>query len=184
MYWNFSDMFVYLCIIIKLFLWIFRVFMEFLWQLKSSFSVPYSSLPGSGDRPDRSTDVHKTCTLASHLGRSTERSTDCKYPTLGWGRSTVRLGRSTEPSTGQRAICSLDWHGRPGSRPRLQRSNFWPLAVDRAGRPPAARAEKQPQRLVFPWGYLYPIERCFWLRFEEPKIQSFPSVLFKFSKVF
>ena len=60
-------------------------------------------------RPVRSTDVHKTCTLASHLGQSTEWSTDCKYPTLGWGRSTdrstVRLG------TVDRAV------GRPGGRP-------------------------------------------------------------------
>ena len=40
----------------------------------------------------RSTDVHKDVHAASHLGRSTERSTDCKCPTLGWGRST---GQST-----------------------------------------------------------------------------------------
>ena len=43
-------------------------------------------------RPARSINVHRTCTKASHLGRSTARSTTESTPLSGRGRST---GRST-----------------------------------------------------------------------------------------
>jgi len=36
----------------ELFLWIFRDFMGFIWQLKTQVLNPDFSLPGSGGRPD------------------------------------------------------------------------------------------------------------------------------------
>ena len=61
----------------------------------------------------------RMCTLTCHLGRSTARSTDCKYPTLGWGRSTgrstVRLGTVDRAVDRPESNCSLA--GRPLGRP-------------------------------------------------------------------
>ena len=79
-----------------------------------------------------------------------------------------RPGRSTG-----RELCSLfqaavDWAGRP----KLQQSDFWPLAVDRAGRPTAVWAEKLPQQLVFVGVFIYPIWGLFWVRFLERKIPN------------
>ena len=85
-------------------------------------------------RPDRSTDVHEMCTRTSHVGRSTARSTDWKYPTLGYCRST---GRSTD------MLCPVDravdrrhngqkynrWAGRPVGRPE---GHFWPFKLPTA----------------------------------------------------
>ena len=72
----------------------------------------------------------KMCTLTSHLGRSTERSTDCKYPTHGWGRSTgrstVRLGTVDRPES----KCSLvlaRWTGRSTGRLNGQFFDRWPV---------------------------------------------------------
>ena len=162
----------------KLFLWNFRSFMGFYFKFKTQVSSP-ENLPtmlwrSTGPRVGRPT-CTKRARLASHLGRSTERSTDCKYPTLGWGRSTdrstVRRGRSTERSTGQRAFAL--WIGMVDRR--LQRSLFWPLAVDWAGRPPAAWADKSAQRLVSHGGLYKPhLYGIFSMIFRAKNFRSLP----------
>ena len=96
-------------------------FLEVLWDLLELFKTQFSDvdclLPGSGGRPVGRPTCTTLCTLAWYLSRST----GCKSPTLGWGRSTrrstVSKAWSAERSTSQRAIFSLDWHGRPGGRP-------------------------------------------------------------------
>ena len=74
-------------------------------------------------------DVHKNVHLAVSVGRSTERSTDWRQPTLG-------LPRSTRRSTGQRAVAL--WFrarstGRSTGRLNGQKFDRWPvdLPVDR-----------------------------------------------------
>ena len=70
-----------------------EVFMEFLEYFKTCFSDPKCSLPGSGGRPDRSTDVHNLV----HVGQA---------------QGTVdRVGRPA------RELCSLFLGGRSGGRP-------------------------------------------------------------------
>ena len=97
---------------IKLFLWNFRSFMGFfrifltLVFLSQNRTCQALAVDRAG-RPDPES-VDRTgrpmCTkrarLVCHLGRSTERSTDCKHPTLGLGRSTDRstVGKGGRPS--------------------------------------------------------------------------------------
>ena len=92
--------------------------------------------------------------MASHLGWSTERSTDCKCPTLGWGRSTERSTVSL--STIDRAVdrpesnCSLDLARSTGGL-NGQIFDRWP--VDRK----VIFNLSASQRAELLWGYKCPI---------------------------
>ena len=89
--------------------------------------------PESVDRTGRPT-CTRACTQASHLGRSTERSIDCKCPTLGWGRSTgrstVRLGPVDRVVDRPESNCSLvlAWSTeRSTGRLNGQKFDRWPV---------------------------------------------------------
>ena len=114
----YSDKFVYQCIILNLFLWIFRVFMGFYRIIKIKFSSPEIPVLASACRPDQSTELE--------VGRPT-RSNDVhkRARQFGWRagrptRSTARelmlsgKPRSTGPVDRQRALLSVPGHGRPG----------------------------------------------------------------------
>ena len=129
--------------------------------------------------------MHKDVHAGSHLGRSTKRSTDCKCPTLGWGRS---IGRSTVSlGTVDRAVdrpernCSLDLHGRPGGRPEGSTVIF--LTVGRStGRSFLTLSAVKGQNSY--GGYKYPIWSWFSLSFQERKIYILKVFYYKFQKSF
>ena len=158
-------------------MWIFRDFMGFNWIIKTKFPSPkLSALPGSGGRPGRRPDPEsvdrigrptctRSCTLTSHLGRSTERSTDCEYPTLEWGRSTgrstVRLGTVDRPESN----CSLELARSTG---RSTGSLFWPLA----GRPEGQSWPWQQPTASFFKGLFIPHLRPVFVKFLRAKISE------------
>ena len=109
--------------------------MKFLELFKTSFSVPKQNLPGSGGRPGRSTGPRvsrPTCTNLCMLARSTG-SVDQPESFALWiwavDRTVDRLLQTVKNMT-------------VGGRP--------------AGLPPAARTDKQSQRLVFDGGLFKP----------------------------
>ena len=140
--WFCASMFVYQSILVKLFLWIFYVFMGFyLSQIDKLFKsqktvfrlqlvdlLPYSRLTlKSVDRIGRPTctDVHAFVHWRD--GR----------PTRSTARELLLSGNPGRPyRSTNREFCSLFQFSvdRAVDR-RLQRSDFWPLAVDRPGRP-------------------------------------------------
>jgi len=117
--------------------------MGFYQRKNTEFFNPYKSpVLTSAGRPDRSTELG-----VGRVGRPV-RSTDMHRHARqsGWraGRPTPvdhrELLLSGKPwSTGtvdrQRALLSVPGHSHRAGRPRLQRSEIWPLAVDRAGQP-------------------------------------------------
>ena len=116
--------------------------------------------PIDRSRPDVHTNVHK----AISVGRSTERSTDWRQPTLG-------LFRSTGRSTGQRAVTLWFWArstGRSTGRFNGQFFDCWP--VDRPVDRKAILGLISCQRADSFRGYIYPIWGLFCVRFLERKI--------------
>ena len=132
------------CLYIKVLHWNYfcgflEILWDFIWKFNPSFSVPEMSdwltagrlgrsTVAVGGRPDRSTDVHKTCTQPSSGGRST--GTVDRQRALLSGKPPVDRAvdqaestalcfqtRSTERSTDQIAVALWIWHGRLGGRP-------------------------------------------------------------------
>ena len=132
--------------------------------------------PESVNRIGRPT-CTRMCTLTCHLARSTERSTDCKYPILGWGRSTVRLGTIDWAVDRPKSNCCLDWHGRPGGRPAGSTVNF--LTVGRS----TGRSTGRPI-----WAFSLPTGRfqvgALYTPFEVAFCQDFQEQNFSYSLVF
>ena len=113
--------------------------------------------PESVDRTGRPT-CTRSCTRTSHLGWSTERSTDCKYPTLGWGRSTGRLGTIDRAVDRPESKSSLElaWStGRLTDRLNGHLFDRWP--IDRPVNQKAILGLVSCQRLVFYGAYINPI---------------------------
>ena len=141
--------------------------------------------------------------LPVRLWRSTgpvdRRAQGCaRWPATWAGRSGGRSTASAPLSGGGGRPDGRPWvrRSRPSGRPAREQSALWigtvdrPVdhhaptvkkAVNRASRPPAARADKSAQRLVYLEAFIYPISWVFWLRFLERKISYFLSV---FSKSF
>ena len=134
--------------------------MGFLLSEKTYFQIPYlcrtvqtvSGFSGRPDRstgsevgrPDQSTDVHRRARLGALEDGRPGRSTASESFAL-WKY------RPTGPVDRQRDYSLLQWVGRPSrSTGGSKRSDFWPLAVDRAGRPVALT---EPQRLYFLTAY-------------------------------
>ena len=117
--------------------------------------------------------------MASHLSRST----DCKCPTLGWGRSTERstvsLGTVDRAIDRPESNCSLDLArstGRSTGRLNGQKFDRWP--VDR-------KAILGLVSCQFDWAYKYPNLWPVLKRFFKRKISYFLSVLtLVFQRVF
>ena len=125
------------------------------WRACLCTSIDRTGRPTSAtvDRSGRPT-CTRMCTLTCHLGRSTERSTNYKYPTLGWGRSTgrstVRLGTVDRAVAGQRAIAL--WIGTVDRAVDGHFFDRWP--VDRPVDRKANLGLVSCQRLVFQRAYL------------------------------
>ena len=126
--------------------------------------------PESVDQTGRPT-CTRSCMLTCYLGRSIERSTDCKYPTLKWGRSTgrstVRLGTVDRAVDQPESNCSpvlARSIGRSTGRLNGHFFDCWP--VDRK----ANLGLVSSQRANFYGAYLNPICELFWLRFSRRKI--------------
>ena len=115
--WNFYHMFVYQWKMIKLFLWNFRRFMGFFRIILNPVFWPRTMLPGSGSRPGRSTDVHKTCTLGQPLGLVDRAVDRLQVPHSRVGAVDRSVDRKAWAVDWTDSICSLDWNGRPGGRP-------------------------------------------------------------------
>ena len=113
-------------------------------------------------RPDRSTDVHRTCTQPGLVGRSTGRS--IVQRALLSVSSLDRPGRSTGGTTVRNLTVGAD---RPGGRPEGQ---ICPFQL------PTGR---------FLWGYKYPIFELVFNKFFKSKILILSSILLQvFKRVF
>ena len=117
---------------------------DFIWAKMIKFFDPYNVLTWllSVDRTGRPTCTERARQDCWRAGRPQRAS-------ALWNAPVDRDGRPTEKTV----LCSRVSVDRVG-RLLPQQSDFWPLAVDRAGRPSAVRADFLSQRLVF-LAYIY-----------------------------
>ena len=143
--WNLYHMFIYQCNMVKIFLGIFTRFKRIFQNISMCFFsqvLTQTWLSGQAGRPSGRPNHgpvdrcgRPTCTALCTSGRH-RASRPAGRPDQ---RALLSVsGRSTGRSTGPESLLSVS--GRSTGFP--QRSYFWPLAVDRAGRPQACQAAR------------------------------------------
>ena len=146
--WNVYHMFIYQCKMLKLFLGMFIYFTRFIKIFLTCFSDPVSD-PDCGWQA-RSVDrtMGRSTFVVDRRAQPCARLADTDSADRPVDRSRELLlsvsGRSTERSTGSESPALCIWAVDRTVDRELQRSDFWPLAVDRLVDRRSVRLTDQP----------------------------------------